>query len=236
MSLSTPAIYTGLARVDRRAVPRDTGPMELPGYKRIVPWLLAHGNRPYERWMAERKRRLLTALTGTVVEIGPGAGANLPYLRRDVRWIGVEPNPYARPYLERAAREAGVVFELRDGNAERLPVTDASADAVIATLVLCSVADVGTALREIRRVLKPGGRFVFIEHVAAPAGDVAPAAAALGAAAVARDRRRVPSGPGHPVGDPRSGVRAGRGGAVSRAGRARRAAHRRHRRPGRDTT
>ena len=65
--------------------------------------------------------------------------------------------------------EAGVAFELRDGNAERLPVRDASADAVIATLVLCSVAEVGAALREIRRVLKPGGRFVFIEHVAAPA-------------------------------------------------------------------
>jgi ubiquinone/menaquinone biosynthesis C-methylase UbiE len=142
--------------------------MELPGYKRIVPWLLAHGNRPYERWMAERKQRLLGGLTGVVVEIGPGAGANLPYLKGDVRWIGVEPNPYARPYLERAAREAGVAFELRDGNAERLPVTEASADAVIGTLVLCSVADVTMALREIRRVLKPGGRFVFIEHVAAP--------------------------------------------------------------------
>ena len=144
--------------------------MELPGYKRIVPWLLAHGNRPYEHWMADRKQRLFSGLTGVVVEIGPGAGANLPYLKSDVRWIGVEPNPYARPYLERAAREAGVAFELRDGNAERLPVTDASADAVIGTLVLCSVADVTTALREIRRVLKPGGRFIFIEHVAAPAG------------------------------------------------------------------
>jgi hypothetical protein len=73
--------------------------MEIPGYKRIVPWLLARGNRAYERWMAERKRRLLGGLTGIVVEIGPGAGANLPYLTGGVRWIGVEPNPYARPYL-----------------------------------------------------------------------------------------------------------------------------------------
>ena len=170
MSLSTPGIYTGDVRVDRRPTQRDTGPVEIPGYKRIVPWLLARGNRAYEQWMAERKRRLLGGLKGVVVEIGPGAGANLPYLKGDIGWIGVEPNPYARPYLERAAREAGVAFEVRGGNAERLPVTDASADAVIGTLVLCSVADVTTALREIRRVLKPGGRFVFIEHVAAPAG------------------------------------------------------------------
>lgn len=144
--------------------------MEIPGYKRIVPWLLARGNRAYEQWMAERKRRLFSGLTGTVVEIGPGAGANLPYLKGDLRWIGVEPNPYARPYLERAAREAGVAFELREGSAERLPVANASADAVVGTLVLCSVPDVTTALQEIRRVLKPGGRFIFIEHVAAPEG------------------------------------------------------------------
>jgi ubiquinone/menaquinone biosynthesis C-methylase UbiE len=141
-------------------------------YKRIVPWLLAHGNRPYERWMAQRKERLLGGLSGVVVEIGPGAGANLPYLRRDVRWIGVESNPYARPYLERAARAAGVSCEVRAGSAERLPLEAASADAVIGTLVLCSVADVEAALREIRRVLKPGGRFVFIEHVAAEPGTL----------------------------------------------------------------
>jgi ubiquinone/menaquinone biosynthesis C-methylase UbiE len=144
--------------------------MGVPGYKRIVPWLLAHGNTAYERWMAERKRRLLGGLSGRIVEIGPGAGANLPYFPRDVHWIGVEPNPYARRYLERAAREAGVPFEVREGSAERLPVADESADAVVGTLVLCSVDDVDAALREIRRVLTPGGRYLFIEHVAAPAG------------------------------------------------------------------
>ena len=144
--------------------------MAIPGYKRLVPWLLAWGNRPYERWIAGRKRGLFGALRGVVVEIGPGAGANLPYLRSDVHWIGVEPNPYARPYLERAAREAGVAHELREGDAELLPVEAASADAVIGTLVLCSVKDSGAVLREIQRVLKPGGRYVFIEHVAAPRG------------------------------------------------------------------
>jgi ubiquinone/menaquinone biosynthesis C-methylase UbiE len=144
--------------------------MAIPGYKRLVPWLLARGNRPYERWIAGRKRALFSALRGVVVEIGPGAGANLPYLGSDVHWIGVEPNPYARPYLERAAVEVGVPHEVREGNAERLPVDAASADAVIGTLVLCSVKDLGAALREIQRVLKPGGRYIFIEHVAAPLG------------------------------------------------------------------
>lgn len=144
--------------------------MAIPGYKRLVPWLLARGNASYERWIAGRKRRLFGELRGVVVEIGPGAGANLRYLGSDVHWIGVEPNPYARPYLERAAGEAGVAHEVREGCAERLPVDAASADAVIGTLVLCSVEDMAGALREIRRVLKPGGRFVFIEHVAAPVG------------------------------------------------------------------
>lgn len=146
--------------------------MAIPGYKRVFPWLLARGNKAYERWMAERKHRLLGRLSGVVAEIGPGTGANLPYLPRGVRWIGIEPNPYARPYLVRAAREAGVTLDLRAGSAERLPLDAGSVDAVVGTLVLCSVSDLDAALREIRRVLKPGGRFIFIEHVAAPAGTL----------------------------------------------------------------
>lgn len=146
--------------------------MEIPGYKRLVPWVLTRGCAPYERWMAARKRGLFGGLRGVVVEIGPGAGANLRYLGRGVRWIGVEPNPYARPYLERAARAAGVAHEVRAGSAERLPLEGACADAVIGTLVLCSVEDLPGALREVRRVLKPGGRYLFVEHVAAPAGTL----------------------------------------------------------------
>lgn len=146
--------------------------MEMPLCKRLVPWLLARGNVAYERWIADRKRALFAGLSGVVVEIGPGAGANFPYFAAGVRWLGVEPNRYARPYLERAARQAGVPFELRSGEAERLPVDSGVADAVVGTLVLCSVTDVTAALREIRRVLKPGGRYLFIEHVAAPAGTL----------------------------------------------------------------
>ena len=84
--------------------------------------------------------------------------------------MGVEPNPYMVPYLRQSAEQAGLHIEIRSGTAERLPAADQSIDAVVATLVLCSVSDPKQVLREVLRVLKPGGRFLFIEHVAAPQG------------------------------------------------------------------
>ncbi|HYL10666.1 MAG TPA: class I SAM-dependent methyltransferase [Candidatus Acidoferrales bacterium] len=140
--------------------------------KRIFAWALAKGNARYERAMAERKRALLGGLTGTVVEIGPGAGANLAHYAPGVQWIGVEPNPYMQEYLRREAETRGLQGELRTGTAERLGMANASVDAVVSTLVLCSVPSVAAVLKEILRVLKPGGRFVFIEHVAAPRGTM----------------------------------------------------------------
>ncbi|MBK8029796.1 MAG: class I SAM-dependent methyltransferase [Chloroflexi bacterium] len=118
----------------------------------------------YER----RKRALLGDLSGTVLEIGPGPATNLTYYAPDVRWIGLEPNPAMFPYIEEAAQQLGRAVELHPGHAEDIPLGDASVDAVVGTLVLCSVDDPAQVLREVRRVLKPGGRYVFIEHVAAP--------------------------------------------------------------------
>lgn len=120
--------------------------------------------------MAERKRSLLGGLSGTVLEIGAGTAANLPYLGKDVHWIGIDPNPFLPPYVRQAADDSGIRASFGAAVAEELPVADASVDAVISTLVLCSVADPAVALREIVRVLKPGGQFVFVEHVAAPPG------------------------------------------------------------------
>lgn len=134
-------------------------------------WLLAHGERFDRKLYGERKRDLLGDLRGTVVEIGPGAGVNLPYYGAGVRWLGVEPNAHHHDRLRKKAASLGLNAEVRGGVAERLPLPDASADAVVSTLVLCSVDDVEAALAEIRRVLKPGGRFVLIEHVAAPEGS-----------------------------------------------------------------
>lgn len=118
----------------------------------------------------EHKRLLFADLTGTVAEIGPGTGANLPYLPAGVRWIGIEPNPFMQRHLREKATQLGLPVELRTGSAEQIPLPDSSVDTVIGTLVLCSVADQAATLREVRRVLAPGGRYYFIEHVAAPRG------------------------------------------------------------------
>ena len=138
--------------------------------KRVHAWLLARCGARYERLVAERKRALFANLSGDILEIGPGAGPNLVYYPSGCRWIGVEPNPFMHPYLRQAAVRAGVAIDIRTIAAERLPAENQSMDAVVSTLVLCSVRDLEMVLREIRRVLKPGGRFVFLEHVAAPAG------------------------------------------------------------------
>jgi ubiquinone/menaquinone biosynthesis C-methylase UbiE len=138
--------------------------------KRFLPFLLAHCNSGYERLMAQRKRALLGNLSGNVLELGPGTGPNLGYYGEGVRWIGIEPNPYMHPYLRRQAARQGLSVELHGGKGERIEAEDESVDAVVTTLVFCSVQDAAQTLREILRVLKPGGRFVFIEHVAARRG------------------------------------------------------------------
>ena len=114
------------------------------------------------------KQEIFTDLPPTVVELGAGTGANLRYLPAGTRLIAVEPNPAMHPRLiERAAR-AGIDLELHATVGERLDLPDASADMVISSLVLCTVPDPGGVVAEVRRVLRPGGRYAFLEHVAAP--------------------------------------------------------------------
>ncbi|MBK7875343.1 MAG: class I SAM-dependent methyltransferase [Planctomycetes bacterium] len=125
----------------------------------------------HEVLVRERKDALFAGLKGRVLELGAGAGANLARLCADVEYAAVEPNPWLRRELERTARELGRAALVRDGVAEALPFEDASFDAVVTTLVLCSVSDVERTLAEIRRVLRPGGTYVFLEHVAARAGS-----------------------------------------------------------------
>lgn len=118
--------------------------------------------------LADLKRSLLGSLQGTVLEIGPGAGANFAYFPTDLHWIGVEPNPFMHAYLrQEGTRQGFQSIELIEGTAEHLPVETAIADGVVSTHVLCSVSELDQVLREIQRVLKPGGQFIFLEHVAA---------------------------------------------------------------------
>ena len=140
--------------------------------QRIFAWALARFNHRYERFVSPYKQRLFAGLTGTVVELGPGTGVNLRYLDGErVKWIGVDPNPFMQPYLLREAERLGMAADVRMGTAYELPAEDESVDAVICTLVLCSIGDQSRVLREVMRVLRPGGRFVFIEHVAASRGS-----------------------------------------------------------------
>lgn len=139
--------------------------------RRVFAWGLARYGKKLERHLESRKSRLFAGISGTVLEIGAGTGANLRYLAKErVRWIGMEPNPFMNPYLAKEAAAAGIEIELRPGIAESLPVPDNSVDAVVSTLVLCCVSDQQQAISEVLRVLRPGGRFLFLEHVAAPRG------------------------------------------------------------------
>jgi ubiquinone/menaquinone biosynthesis C-methylase UbiE len=118
--------------------------------------------------MAGHRRRALAGLTGTVIEVGAGNGLNFAHYPAGVtKVLAVEPEPHLRQLAEQQARQAPVPVEVRDGVAERLPAADASFDAAVATLVLCSVADQGAVLGEIHRVVRPGGQLRFLEHVQA---------------------------------------------------------------------
>jgi ubiquinone/menaquinone biosynthesis C-methylase UbiE len=116
-------------------------------------------------WRAE----LLSDVEGDVLEVGAGTGANLPYYGPRVdRLVLSEPDQHMRRRLQAAMRRAGHArAEITDASLGTLPMAASSFDVVVSTLVLCSVPDLPAALADAYRVLRPGGRLVFLEHVAA---------------------------------------------------------------------
>jgi SAM-dependent methyltransferase len=151
-----------------------TSASELLGHPiraRVNAWFFRAIDRYLDRKYRHIKRELFGGLPRTVLEIGAGDGANLRYLEPGTHVIAVEPNVHMHASLRAAAARHDVTVDVRAAVAERLPVPAGSVDAVISSLVLCTVADPERALAEVRRVLRPDGRFWCIEHVAAPEGS-----------------------------------------------------------------
>ena len=128
----------------------------------------------YDRQMAKAEKAqlgalrqsLLAAADGDVLEIGGGTGANLPFYRPGTGSLTItEPEPAMVRRLERRAREQAPLAKILRAPAEDLPFEDGTFDVAVSTLVLCGVSDQPRALRQLRRVLRPGGQLLFIEHI-----------------------------------------------------------------------
>jgi SAM-dependent methyltransferase len=118
------------------------------------------------RGMADQRGRMLAGLAGEAVEIGAGNGLNFAHYPPSVTLVhAFEPDPYLRALALRSANGAAVPVKVDDAVAEDLPLEDASVDAAVASLVLCSVGDHSVAIAELHRVVRPGGELRFNEHV-----------------------------------------------------------------------
>lgn len=138
-------------------------------YDRLVlPYLIdwACGIKPVQM----QRAKLVPRARGRVLEIGMGTGRNLPFYDNSklTSLSGLDPAAQMHAKARRRMREAGLKVDLLTLSAEKIPIADASFDTVVSTYTLCSIADPVAALREMRRVLKPGGHLLFCEHGAAP--------------------------------------------------------------------
>ncbi len=114
------------------------------------------------------RQKLMPEASGRVLEIGMGTGRNFPYYHpaKITCLCGVDPGLH--PKAEQRAKTAGIEVKLIPLSAERIPADDHSFDCVVSTFTLCTIPDAGMALQEVRRILAPGGRLLFLEHGAAP--------------------------------------------------------------------
>ncbi len=118
--------------------------------------------------LREMRRRALSEARGRTIDIGAGTGANLPLYPEGVTdLVLAEPDPHMLKQLRVKVAESGVDAEASDAPAENLPFADASFDTAVFTLVLCTVPNPQAALAEAARILKPGGKLLFVEHVRA---------------------------------------------------------------------
>lgn len=131
--------------------------------KRIFPYLLDWSMS--DQSIAQYRQEVLADVQGEVLEIGFGTGLNLAYYPENVhKIVAIDANPGVHTLAEKRIQAASVRVDHRVLNGENLPMADNTFDSVVSTWTLCSIANVEQALQEIYRVLKPGGKFFFIEH------------------------------------------------------------------------
>lgn len=121
------------------------------------------------RVVSEHRSKLLSEVRGTVLEIGFGTGLNLPHYPKEIREItAIDPNGGAARIAQKRIAEAGIAVDLRRISGEQLPFDPESFDCVVSTFTLCSIEDVHQAMCEVIRVLRPNGKFLFLEHGISP--------------------------------------------------------------------
>lgn len=138
---------------------------------RILPCLIHFAMR--QRNLIAYRRRVISAADGRVLEIGIGSGLNLPlYSGNTKQVIGLDPSLRLLQMASRARATALRPVELLEGSAEAIPLEDKSIDTVVTTWTLCSIPDAAKALAEMRRVLRPSGQLLFVEHGRSPDAGV----------------------------------------------------------------
>jgi ubiquinone/menaquinone biosynthesis C-methylase UbiE len=115
------------------------------------------------------RERVIGAAEGRVLEIGVGSGLNLPFYRPQVTEVlALEPSPRLVAMARSASRDVSMPVSLLEASAEAIPLDDHSIDTIVTTWTLCSIPQAATALAEMRRVVRPGGKLLFVEHGLAP--------------------------------------------------------------------
>ena len=131
--------------------------------ERVIPYLVQRSTR--QETLVPYRERVVSGAGGRILEVGIGSGVNLRYYGdRAEHVIGLDPSAKLLKVAAEAERRARLSIELVKGSAEMIPIEDKSIDTVLTTWTLCSIPDVNQALSEMRRVLKPNGRLLFVEH------------------------------------------------------------------------
>ena len=126
-----------------------------------------------QRPLQKYRREVVADANGRVLEVGVGSGLNFPHYDKRVEIVfGIDPSPRLLAIARRRAAGAGVRAEFLQGSAAAIPLADNTIDTVIMTWTLCSIPDPLAALREIRRVLKPHGQLLFVEHGLSPESGI----------------------------------------------------------------